>query len=214
MASRTFQISFAGLVTKFSRLSIPQTSPVIISHHCARCVHTQSSPLLFHATSQLWGAPMKKKKKVDPAVLMQRETKRKKKIERQMKRLEKFGRRLKPVDEIDGDPKILSQIRLRRRPPAVLTFEEGERRALLQKQWSRSKLHQHTEEAATLSSLLITQDRALDELKFESEELYNMAIQLDEMLIGTQMKGPTATPPIKGYFAKDGEYIDTTKTYD
>ena len=53
---------------------------------------------------------MKKKKKMDPAVLLARENKRKKKIEKQMKRLERFGRRLKPVDEIDGDPKIQKEV--------------------------------------------------------------------------------------------------------
>ena len=39
-------------------------------------------------------------------------------------------------------------------------------------------------------------------------------VQLDETLIPLELKGPTATPPIKGYSAPDGEYIDTTKTFD
>ena len=41
-----------------------------------------------------------------------------------------------------------------------------------------------------------------------------MFAQLDETLIALEFKGPTATPPIKGYYAPDGEYVDTTKTFD
>lgn len=39
-------------------------------------------------------------------------------------------------------------------------------------------------------------------------------LQVDDKLIPFSFKGPTKTPPIKGYEAQDGEYIDTTKTFD
>ncbi|KAK7499884.1 hypothetical protein BaRGS_00008975 [Batillaria attramentaria] len=214
MASRALQSSLGGLILRISRLSVQTQVTPDAAIRCQRCLHTQMAPLLFHASEQLWGSPLKKKKKVDPAVLLARETKRKRKIERQMRRLEKLGRRLKPVDEIEGDPKLRNELQLRRREPAVLTFEESESRALLQKEWSRYKFRQFTEETAMLSSLLASQERALEELKFESPELYQMALQTDDGLVPFEMKGPTATPPIKGFDAVDGEYIDVTKTFD
>lgn len=53
---------------------------------------------------------MKKKRKLDPAIAQAREMKRRKKIEKQMKRLEKYGRRLKPIDEIEGEPKLKREL--------------------------------------------------------------------------------------------------------
>ena len=49
---------------------------------------------------------MKKKKRMDPGLVIQRETKKKKRLEKQIKRLEKQGRQLKPIMEIEGDPKL------------------------------------------------------------------------------------------------------------
>ncbi|XP_076438414.1 large ribosomal subunit protein mL40-like [Babylonia areolata] len=214
MALRT---TVAAVASKLSRLTVApclSTGAKILPPQCGRCIHSQSSPLLFHATSQLWGAPMKKKKKVDPSVLLARENKRKKKIEKQMKRLEKFGRRFKPIEEIEGDLKIRRELEMRRRPAEELAFEEKERRALLHKEWARVRMREYKQECTVWARVVNAQQRALDELRFESEELYQMAIQPDETLIPLEFKGPTATPPIKGYQAPDGEYIDVTKTYD
>ncbi|PVD27611.1 hypothetical protein C0Q70_12775 [Pomacea canaliculata] len=157
---------------------------------------------------------MKKKRKLDPAIAQAREMKRRKKIEKQMKRLEKYGRRLKPIDEIEGEPKLKRELTLRARELPPLTQEETESHALLQKQWARYKFRQFVQEVHAISSILQEQDRALEELRFESPELYQMAIQVDDKLIPFSFKGPTKTPPIKGYEAQDGEYIDTTKTFD
>ena len=54
--------------------------------------------------------PLKKKKRIDPALLMARETKKRRRIEKQLRRLEKLGRKLKPVDEIRGDYKLRRQM--------------------------------------------------------------------------------------------------------
>ncbi|KAL8598376.1 hypothetical protein ACOMHN_032653 [Nucella lapillus] len=204
----------AALVGQISRLSLASSAPVAGTATPPRCIHTQRSPLLFHATSQLWGAPMKKKKKVDPAVLLTRENKKRKKIEKQMKRLEKLGQRLKPIEEIEGNPKIRREIEKRRRPLVELSYEETERRALLHKEWARAKMREHKTESLVWARVTRAQQRALAELRFESEELYQMAIQKDDTLIPLQFRGPVSTPPIKGYQPPDGEYIDVTKTYD
>jgi large subunit ribosomal protein L40 len=67
---------------------------------------------------------------------------------------------------------------MRRRKPAVLTFDESEARAMLLKQWARYKFRQSVEEMGTISSCIRATERALEELKFESPELYQQAIQV------------------------------------
>lgn len=45
--------------------------------------------------------PLKKKKRMDPAVVKAKEDRRKKKLEKQIRRLEKNARQLKPLDELE-----------------------------------------------------------------------------------------------------------------
>jgi len=66
----------------------------------------------------------------------------------------------------------------RKREAAVLSFEESERRALLHKDWTRYKTRQHRDEMLVVARLRGSQQRALDELRSESEELYQSAIQV------------------------------------
>lgn len=60
----------------------------------------------------------------------------------------------------------------------MLTFEESERRALLQKEWTRYKYQQFGEECEAISRLILSQEKALEELRKESEDLYQQAIQV------------------------------------
>ncbi|XP_071095106.1 large ribosomal subunit protein mL40-like [Haliotis cracherodii] len=196
-----------ALLSTFSRLSLGGLKT-------SRCVHTQVYPLLFRTSSQVWAAPMKKKKKADSATIIARETKRKKKFERQIKRLEKYGRQLKPIEEIVGDALIKADIESRRREKTVMTFEDSECRALLTKDWTRYCMTRHQHELTAIRAAMKSQQRALDSLREESEELYQKAIQIDEMLLPLEMKGPVETPPIKDYDPVDGDYLDTTKRYD
>ncbi|XP_067664450.1 large ribosomal subunit protein mL40-like [Haliotis asinina] len=196
-----------GLLSTFSRLSLGGLTT-------SRYVHTQVHPLLFRTSSQVWAAPMKKKKKADSATIIARETKRKKKFERQIKRLEKYGRQLKPVEEIVGDLQIKDDVESRKREKTVLTFEESEYRALLTKDWTRYCMTRHQHELSAIRAAMKSQQRALDSLREESEELYQKAIQVDEMFLPLEMKGPVETPPIKDFDPVDGDYIDTTKKYD
>ena len=52
---------------------------------------------------------MKKKKKIDPAVLRAREERKKKKIERNIKRLEKLDKTLKPVEELSVPQSLIKE---------------------------------------------------------------------------------------------------------
>lgn len=45
--------------------------------------------------------PLKKKKRLDPSVVKAREERKKKKIEKQIRKLEKSSRQLKPIEELE-----------------------------------------------------------------------------------------------------------------
>lgn len=45
--------------------------------------------------------PLKKKKKLDPAIIRQREERRKKKLEKSIRRLQKYAKKLKPISELE-----------------------------------------------------------------------------------------------------------------
>lgn len=99
-----------------------------------------------------------------------------------------------------------------RSPPQLLS-EESERRALLLKDWARYKQAQHKEEMAAIAQALDAQQEALKELRLESEELYEAAIQRDPELVPFLNQGPSHTPPIVNYQAPEGKYNDITKVY-
>lgn len=52
--------------------------------------------------------PMKKKKKLDPQIVKARLDRRKRKIEKQIRRLQKNARQLKPIDEIEIPKALLN----------------------------------------------------------------------------------------------------------
>lgn len=53
-----------------------------------------------------------------------------------------------------------------------------EERALLEKQWANYKRLQHLSDLKMIDRIQFAQQRALDELRNESEELYQEAIQV------------------------------------
>ena len=59
---------------------------------------------------------------------------------------------------------------------------------------------------------LEAQREALEELKLESEELYQAALKPDPLLFPFSHEGPAYSPPMK-YEAPDGKYNDITKVY-
>lgn len=54
-----------------------------------RGLSTYGGPLLFRASTPLFGEPLKKKKRLDPQILKAREDRKRKKIEKSIRRLEK-----------------------------------------------------------------------------------------------------------------------------
>lgn len=84
-----------------------------------------------------------------------------------------------------------------------------------------------------LDRIQYAQQRALDELRKESEELYQEAIQViwipinnlfiinnwcnfqpDFQLLPFVSDGPCRTPPIENYEAPDGDYLDVSRKWD
>lgn len=57
----------------------------------------------FNAFASYRAEPMKKKKRIDPSVIAAREAKKIRRIEKEIKRLTKFGRILKPIEEVEID---------------------------------------------------------------------------------------------------------------
>lgn len=97
---------------------------------------------------------------------------------------------------------------------AKLTEETKEYRALLEKNWSK---YMHEEKLKTFHSidrLVQAQAKALDELRLESEELYQAAVQPDATLLPFKAKMVVATPPITSYESPDGEYVDISKKWE
>lgn len=165
----------------------------------------------FHATQTLQAEPPKKKKRTDPKqeqLRQHRYLKRLKKLQYKMGKAE-----LKPIEELRPDRKLLDESRKRDLPD--LPTEEAERRALLLKDWSKFKFGQHVTETRLIEQAIKSQETALRELRMESEELYQQAIQRDQSLFPLEAKGPTHTPPIEGFERKaiDGEYVDVTRQY-
>ncbi|XP_023242876.1 39S ribosomal protein L40, mitochondrial-like [Centruroides sculpturatus] len=172
---------------------------------------------ISNGLGRLWikgGEPLKKKKRVDPAILRKREERKRKKIEKGIRRLEKTAKKLKPLDECEIPKNIVMELDKRTRKVEKLTEKEEQERANIMKEWHKYKKEQFENELNMLDRIMMAQENALLELKNESEDLYQAALQLDTQFIPFMVKGPTATPPNANYEPPNGVYVDTTKRYD
>lgn len=104
--------------------------------------------------------------------------------------------------------------RQRTRKMPALSTEIKEQRAFLIKEWSKYRNEQKIADAQLMDQLCHAQTKALNELRAESEELYQEAIQLDISFIPFYAKAPVATPPIEKYDSPDGEYHDISKKWE
>ncbi|XP_053658998.1 39S ribosomal protein L40, mitochondrial [Anopheles marshallii] len=181
--------------------------------YTARSIHS-SNGLLFRSTPVLCAEPLKKKKKIDPQVVKQREERKRKRLEKQIRRLEKNARQLKPIEELEVPMELIDEQAKRRRNIPKPTPELVESRALLEKQWAKYRMQETLADYQLFDRIVAAQTKALNELKLESEELYQQAIQLDPTLVPFLAQGPVVTPPIKDYEQPDGEYIDVSRKWE
>ena len=63
-----------------------------------------------------------------------------------------------------------------------------------------------------IDRMIISQQRALEELRLESQDLYAAAIEMDPDFLPFSAKGPTETPAVPGYIL-DGDYVDKTQKF-
>lgn len=61
-----------------------------------------------------------------------------------------------------------------------LTEEILEKRSILQKKWAQFRREQHLKDAQLIDRITYMQQKALDQLKIENEQLYQEAIQVCE----------------------------------
>ncbi|KAJ8928954.1 hypothetical protein NQ314_018406 [Rhamnusium bicolor] len=95
-------MSFLNIITALNRLSLHTVQQTTLKKVILRNIATTDSTQ-FRATPVLLAEPLKKKKRLDPAIIRAREERKKKKIEKQIKRLEKNARQLKPIEECEFD---------------------------------------------------------------------------------------------------------------
>ncbi|EGT47817.1 hypothetical protein CAEBREN_04312 [Caenorhabditis brenneri] len=184
-----------SMLSSFARLSLYQT----------RMIH-QTIP----AASSVF---MKRQKKIDPEVAKQREARRRKRLEKEIRQMQKHSKKPKPVDELTLDVKSAKNIGERRRPVIELSMEQIDERAIALKDYTRSRIALQQKDDAWIRGAIESQRKALVELKKLSPELYNAAIQPAPNDLPLTIHGPTLTPPIKNYEAPDGDYIDTTRNW-
>ncbi|XP_066249732.1 large ribosomal subunit protein mL40 [Euwallacea similis] len=199
-------MSWSSLLPQLKKLCI--TPKFSVSNR----VISTSKNYLFWSTPCLMAEPLKKKKKLDPAIVRAREERRKKKLEKQIRRLEKNARQLKPISECEVSLTLLDQ-KLQRQRNIFQSTDILEQRALLEKKWANFKRIQLLHDLQMIDRVTLHQQRALDELKNESKELYNEAIQMDFHMVPFTSIGPTETPAIEGYDVPDGEYLDVSKKW-
>ncbi|KAJ1528701.1 hypothetical protein ONE63_007094 [Megalurothrips usitatus] len=196
----------------FSRFAVGviRQGPIALS---TRNISMNSANFIYPSQC-LYAEPLRARKKLDPGQLKLREEKRKRKLEREIRRLAKHAQSLKPIEEMQLPLHIQDQVNQRTRAVLDISPDEEERRALLLKQWSYHRQREHYTDTKMLNRIAYSQSIALDELRHESEELYQAAIKVDESLLPISVRGPTLTPPIKDYDSPDGDYQNTSFKWD
>ncbi|XP_063051711.1 39S ribosomal protein L40, mitochondrial [Engraulis encrasicolus] len=190
----------------FSTLLPRQNGMPCSSTGLQRCNHWFASVMSLKTSAPLRAEP-RKKKKVDP----RREIMARERLKKRLRKLEKVPPEFIPIEDFIPSAKGYDEMRVRSEPR--LSFEESERRALLHKEWTVFKHGQHQAEMATIKGAVEAQRQALEELRLESEELYQAALAPDPALFPFTQQGPSYTPPMHNYDAPEGTYNDKTKVY-
>nr|XP_020661119.1 39S ribosomal protein L40, mitochondrial [Pogona vitticeps] len=189
-----------------NRVGGSSLSPQLMWNVQHRTNHWQSSLLGLRAALPMRAEP-RKKKKIDPKL----ELAAKERLKKKLRKLEKTSPELIPIEDFETPFSLMDEKRVR--PDSPLSFEESERRALLLKKWTSYKHQQHKAEMETIRSLMDAQAQALEELRLESEELYQAATRCDGRLFPFERQEPVYSPPLPDYEAPEGKCVDVTKVY-
>ncbi|KRY42263.1 WD repeat domain phosphoinositide-interacting protein 3, partial [Trichinella spiralis] len=164
----------------------------------------------FHSSPMLNAEPLKKKKRIDPAIIRGRLERKKKKIEKSIRLLLKQSKKLKPIEELTVENKVKDNIQHYIRPKSEVSDEELQQRTVFLKEWAKYQTKQYNAHHNQIRVMMKSQLKALEELKLESETLYRSALEVNPDLIPCVFDGPVSTPPIPGYETPDGDYKETT----
>ncbi|CAK9822904.1 39S ribosomal protein L40, mitochondrial [Anthophora retusa] len=178
-----------------------------------RNVSTYTHPLCFRTTEILLGEPVKRKKKLDPAIIRAKEERKRKKIEKRIRFLEKRSNHLKPIFEVEVLPELIEKENRSCQLTVPLSEEDIRLRFSLEKEWSKYKQDQWLKDLHVIRSMLVSQEIALKELKAVSKQLYKKAVQFDDLYLPYNATGPVHTAPINNYDSPDGEYMEITIKY-
>ena len=174
-----------------------------------------------------------KKAKRDPMQDRAREEKKKRRLTKALRKMDKKPRILKPMIELEVDPSTFGgkmKDQRERVLPVLLPTEleeKNEKHALLMKEWNRFSKRRHVSEIRQLDTVIMHRLKALEELRKVSHELYAEAIKPEvgslknNNRIFYQAVGPTSTPPIRKSsqddecedWLVDGHYEEVTKTF-
>lgn len=112
-----------------------------------------------------------------------RETRKRKRIEKEIKKLEKLGRILKPIEETKADRSLIKEQKNRQRSQVELSKEEIDDEYFLKKEWKKYIAQQQDIQMEQIQRALKSQESALKELKKDNMNLYLMAIQVINLAI-------------------------------
>merc|ERR1711974_199723 len=140
----------------------------------------------------------------DPGQEKAKEDRRRRRLAKALKKMEKKERQPKPLSECEV-PLVLQKEAVIRKRDVEVGEEVKEARIAQMKDWQRYTIKRHSNELWHLDKVLKAQSVALEELRAENKSLYDAAIQFDSGLLGVELRGPCASPPVPGYL-QDGEY--------
>ncbi|KFD53509.1 hypothetical protein M514_05615 [Trichuris suis] len=157
--------------------------------------------------------PLKKKRRIDPAIIRARLEKKKRKLEKTIRLILRQGKKLKPIQETTVDNKLLYSLDSLRRSSRIKE-EERDERILFLKEWTKYSTEKRSQRYASLRSMMESHEKALKELRLVSEELYEEALKVKPDAIPSHRKGVVSIAPLPMYESPDGDYKDTTKKWD
>lgn len=166
----------------------------------------------LHVTSPAFGAPLRKKKAVDPGTTKKQYERKVRRLEKEINKLESIDPKLKPILELQLPPQVKKGLDSRRRPEAD-KISHSLLNAYL-KVWAIYKNIETKSELQHIANAAQSQEGALNALKREYPELYNAAIQIDTSLLPyTVHNVKKDTPPTDLYTCPDGKEMDVTKEW-
>lgn len=177
--------------------------------------HVFSVRSLF-ITPSLCAEPMRKKKRLDPALLRVRVERKILKTEREINRIMRAPKKKIPILEYQYTAERKETLQSNKRDISLETLEQRQRDLnSANKLWSVYRNFEAKIQAKSVKQMERAQDRALAELKKVCPKLYDGALKADnQYLIPYQnISIKKETPPNPDYVPPDGEMKDATKEW-